>query len=824
MTTITGLSQHEVVAQRERGNSNDLELTTSRSVSDILRQNVFTLLNSVLFMIGIALVALGRGNDALLSVGLIFVNIVIAVYQEVKAKRQLDQIALLTRPCVTVVREGQEQQIDPSEIVIGDTLAVYPGDQIVVDGTVIDDGRAEVDESLLTGESDLIPKQEGDTLLSGSFCVTGHLLYRAEKVGEESFANQLTMTARQFQVVQTPLQRDVNLVIRFLMLITLLMTFLLLVSTVVSGKGISPVQMAQTVAVVTGLIPYGLFFMVIVFYAAGAVKIARLGALIQQMNAVESLSNVNVLCLDKTGTLTTNRLHYHTLYPLQQEGAEVKRLLGHFIHSVSVTNQTSEAIQAGVDGQVGQPVAEVAFSSARKWSALAFNDDELRGVFVLGATEMLQPHLLPNAELCEQVQKWSHEGYRVLLFAYNPNVIFLHDQAGQPTLPPLEPLGLVALTDELRPEAKKTLKEFAKSGIHLKIISGDNPQTVASLAKQAGLPRNLQALSGTALKKMTAKQFEQAVEEVTVFGRITPQQKEQLVDALLKQGYYVAMIGDGVNDVLSLKKAHLGIAMQSGSNATRGVADMVLLNDSFATLLPAFLEGQRIIHGMRDILRLFLTRIFSSALLIVAIMMAGMGFPYTPAHAALTFLTVGIPPFMLALWARPSQSKIGLLPSVVHFVIPASVTIMLFGVIVYALGYSSGLERLGPIAIAPDQMENILVINDDPKAVAQAIGRTAMSIFTTLAGLLLVIFVEPPTPFFSGGDELSGDWRPTQLAITLIIIFFVILAVEPLRNYFELLNLGFLNVMFISAFTLIWAFVTHYVWRERWFQRFLHLE
>jgi cation-transporting ATPase E len=831
---IQGLSESEVIARRQRGLGNNIRLATSRSYADILRQNVLTFINVILFVIGAVLIAVGRVGDAVVSVGLIMMNIIIGVYQEARAKRQLDKIALLTRPKATVIRDGEEKIIDPSEVVVGDVLVARAGDQIVVDGAVVGDGKMDVDESLLTGESDLIPKRPGDPVMSGSFCVSGTAMYEAQKVGAESFANQLTASARSFRVVKTPLQRDIDLVIRLLTLLAMFIGFLLLVSALLYS--IPLVRSVQMASVIAGLVPNGLFFMVIVAYALGALRIASQGALIQQANSVESLSNVNILCMDKTGTLTANRILFKEVHTISIDEDEFKRILGNYAASVTATNRTSEALEVALPGTPQKLVDEVPFSSALKWSAIACDSDVLRGVYALGALEMLQPYLQPGVDLAEQVRQYTGEGLRVLVFVHSPDMGMLHDSQSQPRLPQnLTVLGLVVFTDELRQDAMQTLAGFAKAGIRLKIISGDNPYTVAALAKQAGLEGDLRVVSGPELGEMSEADFAQAAEEATIFGRITPQQKEKLVETLCKRGHYVAMMGDGVNDVLSLKKANLGIAMQSGSAATRGVADMVLLNDAFSALPPAFLEGQRIVNGMSDILRLFLTRALMVALLIVSCAVVGVGFPYVPKHVTLlTLLTVGIPTLALASWARPGVNKRGLLRSVIHFVLPASTTVFAFGLVIFLVLFTLILNDLAPVDLSQEQIaefsENLGIdvaqfSEDEIKSeVAGVIARSGLTTFTVLTGLLLVIFVEPPVPFFSGGDELSADRRPTILAAAMMLVFVLILIITPIRDFFELLVLPLHYYALIAASVVLWMLAVREVWRRHLFDRFLNID
>jgi cation-transporting P-type ATPase E len=831
---IRGLSEQEVLERRSKGMGNNVKISTSRSYADIVRSNLLNLINLILFVIGALMIMIGRVGDAVTSVGLIFFNVVIGIYQEIRAKRQLDQIALLTRPQATVIRDGEEKVVDPTELVIGDIIVVQAGDQIVVDGRIVGDGRVDVDESLLTGESDLIKKAEGDEVLSGSFCVSGKALYEAVRVGEESFANKLTANARQFQMAMTPLQAEINFILRLLMLLALFLGALMVFGAVL--QQIPFMRQVQMAAVIAGLIPNGLLAMVILAYAMGALRIVQQGALVQQANAVESLSNVTVLCMDKTGTLTANRIKYDCLYPIGIDEARAQQLLGDFASSASSTNKTGEAIMEGIGGTRRDFVDEIPFSSALKWSAIICDDEDMRGVYVLGALEMLSSYLELPEDAAKQLSDWSDQGLRVLIFAYHPEIVDVRDAEGKPTLPQLTPLALVCLSDELRPHLRETLADFVDSGITLKVISGDNPATVAALAKQAGLPGDLRYMSGPELEKLDGTAFEQAAMDTTVFGRITPDQKERLVDALMAQGHYVAMIGDGVNDVLSLKKANMGIAMQSGSSATRSVADMILLNDSFGVLPAAFTEGQRIVNGMKDIMRLFLTRVLYSALLIISTAVMGLGFPYLPKqNVMLIFLTVGFPTLALAIWARPGQRRArSILQEVGHFVLPAAFSITLFGLIVYAVGFFGGIVNMLEVAITPDDIAyfqaytgidyGILSPEQYILEVAHLSAQSALAAFLTLAGLVLVAFVEPPAQFFVGGDEYSGDWRPTLLAGLMLLAFVVIVLVEPFRQFFELLLLPWYAYGAIVLVTLVWMLLLRAAWRGRWMQRFLQLD
>lgn len=827
---LHGLTEAEVQERQQRGLGNDFTMSSSRSYRIIIFSNIFNLINIILFTIGAVMLAIGRTGDALTSVGLIVFNVLISIVQEIRAKRQLDRIALLNRPTITALRDGEERTINPSEIVVDDILRIRAGDQIIVDGVMMGNQSVKMDESLLTGESDQVEKQAGDKMLSGSFCVSGTGYMRATVVGEAAFANKLTQGAREFQMSQTPLQREINFILRLLMLVSGFIGILIVLSAIVAATPF--VREVQMAAVVAGLIPNGLFFMVILSYALGALRIVQQGALVQQTNAVESLSNITVLCTDKTGTLTANRIKYEDVHPINIDKAALEQLLGEFVASMTTSNKTSEAIAAALQANKVPLLEEIPFTSALKWSAIARED----GVYVLGATAMLAPYMQLDPEIHAKIEDWTGAGMRVLAFGYNSQVNRLHDATGTPTLPLLTPLGIVRFSDELRPHLKETLAAFAQNNIQLKVISGDAPETVTALAKQAGFPGDLKYVSGVDLTMMTDAEFAQVALESTVFGRITPDQKERLVDALRQQGHYVAMIGDGVNDVLSLKKADIGIAMQSGSSATRSVADMVLLNDSFGVLPAAFTEGQRILNGMEDILRLFLTRVLYAALLIIATAVVGIGFPFLPKHNALiAAFAVGLPTLALALWARPGQRKAAsILRTVAHFVLPAGLTITLFGLLVYFVGFYLAVFEVIDLDITPEviaSFEEYVGIDYDivdasayTQEVAHLTAQTALTIFTTWASLLLVVFVEPPHQVFVGGDVYSGDIRPTLLALGCFVGFVALLLIEPLRSFFELIALPWWAFILLAFVTTIWAILLRIMWRHRWLERFLGIE
>lgn len=820
---LQGLSNQEAASRRAAGQGNDIPIQTSRTYWDILRDNLFTFINGVYFFLSVVLIALGRASDVLVLAFVILLNVVVNVVQEIRAKKKLDRIALLTRPKASVIRAGQEQELDPNEIVVGDVLVVYPGDQIVVDGSVVGAGEIKVDESLLTGESDLIPKQAGDAVYSGSFCVSGTACYEAEKVGADSLASRMTAEARKFRKVVTPLQHRINLMIRLLLGVALILG---LITALRMALGVSSITAGiQNIAVIVGLIPSGLYLMITLAYTFGAVRIAKQSALVQQANAVESISNVDVMCLDKTGTLTTNRIDLQTVYPINIDRAKLETILADYAASASTSNKTNEAIATALSGQKRPLRTEVPFGSAHKWSAVAF--DDAPGVYVLGAPEILGATMPLSNDLQAYIRAGADQGLRVLLFAYSSTVGTLQDEAGNPVLPPdLQPLGILRFGDELRPDAYQTLAQFRQAGIQVKVISGDNPLTVAALAKQAGLSNDIIAVSGQELATMDEAVFTQTAVEGTIFGRITPEQKAHLVKSLQSRNHYVAMMGDGVNDVLSLKQANVGVAMESGSQATRGVADIVLLNDTFSALPKIFLEGQRIRNGVADITKLFMVRIFSFILAIVALGMITLSFPFgIKTSTIVTFLTVGIPPFFVTLWAKPGKSNTAQGNPFLHFVLPATLTLSLASIVVYLFFLA---ENITPVIswlngqIPFEELGRRITFADIARA--QRVAETALITVQVFAGLLLLPFLKPPSPAWVGGEPLSRDRRYIILSGIVLLMYLLILVIPFLRNFFELYPLDFLHSLGLGLVALIWALLVRFTWRNALLDRFLGIK
>jgi cation-transporting P-type ATPase E len=793
---LAGLSEREARARRERGLGNRTPPATGRTYREIVRENVLTFVNGVIVALGLTLLILGQWGDALVSVAVVAVNVLVGLVQEVRAKRVLDRIALLTRPTARVIRDSRSREINPADIVVGDLLAIGPGDQMLVDGTLVGEGRIDVDESLLTGESEPVAKATGDEIYSGSFCVSGTAVYEATKVGDDCLAHRITAGARAFRRVYTPLQRQINLVVRVVLFVAGSFGLILVGAAIVDR--LPPVEVVRIAIVVIGLVPNGLFLAISAAYALGAVRIAGHGALVQQANAVESLSNVDVLCLDKTGTLTSARLQLAEVHPLDLDATEANALLGRFAASVSAGNATTRAIAAALPSRGLSVRDEIPFASDRRWSAVLVDGSPAPEALVLGAPDSLRERVPAERRgaIDEAVARSAVTGLRALLFARCAGAAGLRDAAGSPLLPAsLTPVALLLLRDELRPEVQRTLADFARAGIVLKVISGDHPLTARAVAVQAGIAIAGDVVLGEDLSRASSHELRRLASEGTVFARVAPKEKELLIGALRETGRYVAMIGDGVNDVPSLKRADVAIAMNSGSQAARAVADLILLDDSFATLPAAFKEGQRILQGMQDVLRLFLTRILYMALVILAVALVDAGFPYTPKQNALvTLFTVGIPALALAAWARPAPiAREWLLPSLLHFVVPAGWSLALMGLASYLLYLVFG----GSLPLAQSML-------------------TALSVF---GGTALVLFASPPNMGWTGGATVVSGWRPVVLVAATLTAFAWVASDDTLSALFDLGPLSSGDILLAGGLAIVWATGLRWMWRAHVMER-----
>lgn len=788
--SIRGLTAEEVRRRRAEGLVNRVPTTSSRPVAAILLGNLLTLFNAILVVAVVLLLAMGQVRDAVLTGGLVAFTVVVSTAQELAAKARLDRIALLARAPVRVIRDGVERRIDPGEVVLGDYLVLTRGEQAAADGHLVLADGLEMDESLLTGESEPARKRVGDPVLSGSFCVAGSGVHVAEGIGRTSYVQKLTAAGRRYRNPLTPLQRLLNRVLRVLLVVVVGLSLLQAVGFILQGE--APLTAVRATAVMVTLVPQGLLLMSTVAYSLGALRVAQRGALAQQLSAVEALSHVDLLCLDKTGTLTRNRLVLRDVVPAPGRAwQDVVGLVGAFAASSPDPTATIRALADALPTAPCEVKSAVPFSSERRWSALTFAAPCPEGTFVLGAPEVLLPRVGGAESLAAAVAEREADGQRVLLFAV------AHDaEAERQRLPGnLQALGFVALEEELRPDAPWTLAAFAEQGVALKIISGDNPQTVLAVVRRAGLSPGTGAISGPELAKLSPRQFAETVARTTVFGRVTPQQKREIIRALKRQGRYVAMIGDGANDVLALKEADLGIAMRSGSPAARGVADLVLLNDSFAVLPSVLRAGRQIVNGIMLVLKLFLVRDVATLELVVASNFVGAPFPLLPPHAALiAFLTVGVPALFVVVWASTEALRGGSLRGAVEFVL--------------WVGGASALATLTVYVLALAHFE-----------VGVAEARTAVVTTALVSGLVVLLLLEHPldAPVW----QFLADRRVVALAGAMLLAYLAVLYLPAGQRYFELQPLALVDWLVALPSVAFWFGVLRLEARHHILQRLL---
>jgi cation-transporting ATPase E len=641
---LHGLTSAEVADRIRRGLTNKFQPRTSRTTAQILADNLFNIFNLTIVTLLILMLALGRGSDAVFAGSSAVLNTLIGLIQEMRAKRALDRLAALSMGTARVRRDGRSLDIPIDQIVQGDLIEIAPGDKIVVDGTCRWEDAVEVDESLITGESDSIDKNVGDAMTSGSFVTAGRALMRAERIGADSYVNRLGQTASGYKFVPTPIQQKINAIVAVSVVGMLLFGPLRIVSGVVTAHSVAETIVEATILVTT-FVPQGLVLATTLALSFGAVRISLQQTLVQRINAVESMANVTVLCFDKTGTLTQNLLSVVEIIPLGNGAPDQARaLLSHYVGSLATLNKTAGAIAEFVGASSGGPVkqAEVSFTSTRKWGGATFADGR---TYLLGAPELL----IDDAAAREQASRMAQSGLRVLAFA-----VSAHGLNGDRLPDGREPLALIVLRDTPRDDIQSTLEAFVARGVRLKVISGDNAETVAAIARAAGM-HVTEAVTGAQLEAMHGSAFREAVQRANVFARITPETKQRIVDALTAQGEYVAMVGDGVNDVPALKAARLGIAMYDGAQIAKDVADLVLLNNALSTLPHALSEGYYTTQKIYATAKMFLTRNVYMILMFIMVGFMALPFPGQVRHLSWSAIsTTSLPALFVTLgWIKP---------------------------------------------------------------------------------------------------------------------------------------------------------------------------
>ena len=823
---MRGLTSEEVADRKARGLANDADVRTSRTYTDIFVKNAFTPFNVILFILGILLVICDEVISAISATGIIIVNILISTIQEMRAKRKLDRISLLVRPKVTVVRDGGEMEIDQAEIVVDDLIVIRAGEQALVDGIADRCTSVEMDESLLTGESSTVRKHEGDKVYSGSVCVTGEMYYTVTAVGNDAYASQMLKSARKFTSKETPLQMETGTMTKILMVIAAI----LFVLTIFKSILFTHENLGQTLEVFVlclDVVPIALFLLITLTYMIAAARMADSGVLLQRANSVESISHVDTVCMDKTGTITTNRLAFERSEDFVPSD-EASRYASVFATLTGSKNRTMQAIVQHYGEADAELVDEIQFSSERKFSAVRARDGDRTYTMYVGAWTVLGPHCRTDLEIQDIIDSESRKGLRTVLLCLGGDGP-LHDDDGNPVIHDLVPVSVISIRDEVRPDCRDTIQVFLDNGMDLKVISGDDPVTVDSLFTIADIPGERRIISGPELDAMDPETFERTVLETNIFGRMRPENKQAVIETLKKNGRYVAMIGDGVNDVKSLKTAQVGVALESGSGAARGVADMVLVKDNFSALPKALVEGRRTVSGMRDILKIYLTRNLVLALLFIAIYIFVGYLPMLPIqNTYYAFVSVTIMAFFMTLFAKPDNNKELILPDVLRFCVPSAIMIAAFGLAVY--GGFWWLQDQGMLNIDWAYMASIhgtdieglldfyswgIEVNT-----SEIVARSAMLFFITTAGILQMLLVSPRYRF------LSPDGRTNKSLIPIILVVFVFLVIYAMYAYFPAIAVNLVELvifpnevfLLLIGITAVWFFAELFVLKKNVFK------
>ncbi|WP_422757521.1 HAD-IC family P-type ATPase [Paenarthrobacter sp. C1] len=681
-SAVQGLSTAEVAERVAAGQTNAFVQDTSRSVWSIVRANVLTLFNGIILACFIVLFAIGRWQDALFGFSAI-ANAVIGSVQEYRAKRALDRLALLNAPHARVMRDGSEAEIALDDVVLDDTLVLRAGDQVPADGVVAASRGLQVDESMLTGESDAVEKTEDDRVLSGSVVVAGEGTAVVDRVGADSFANSLAAEAKRFSLVASELRSSIDRVLKWVTWFVGPVALLVLNAQMLAQGGWAAASASgawrdaatATIAAVVAMVPLGLVLMTSITFAVGAVKLARQQVLVQELPAVEGLARVDIICLDKTGTLTQGDIVFDAARPLAAVPGWESVLAWYGVQKDA--NATARSLAGHfTELPADQPSDRVPFSSARKWSAVIFDD----GMWILGGPEMVFPERgsddAGQQQLASQAAELAATGRRTLVLAHGTPT---HDE----TVPAdAVPVALLTFKENIRPDAAETLTYFAAQDVDVRIISGDNPRTVAAIAREVGLD----APHGFDARELPDddQEFLEVINNNVVFGRVSPDQKKRIVLALKAAGRTVAMTGDGVNDALAIKEADIGVAMNSGAAATKAVARLVLLDGKFSHVPSVVAEGRQVIANIERVSMLFLTKTAYATFLAIAFGILLLPFPFLPRQLSVTDgLTIGIPAFFLALLPNAQRYIPGFLRRSLTFAVPAGVSVTL-GLAAYA--------------------------------------------------------------------------------------------------------------------------------------------
>ena len=757
----TGLSSAQAQDRMDAGWGNLPIDPPGKTVGQIIKSNIFTYFNMLFFVLAAFVLVFGTWQNAMF-LGVVFANIAIGIVQELRSKRTLDKLTLLTAPHGFVIRDGRQRKIPTSEMVRDDIVVFSAGSQIYADAVVVS-GECSANEALITGEADEIKKTPGSELLSGSFVVSGECRARLTQVGADSYANRLTLEAKEAKPPQqSEMMRSLTRLVQVIGIAIIPLGVLMAVKEIVwLGRSVSDGVVA-TVASLIGMIPEGLYLLTSMALAAGVVRLAQKKTLVHDMGCIETLARVDVLCVDKTGTVTENKMTVEDVVPLcpdRFEEGDIRLIMADYVGAMRADNDTMAALRRYFTGEVKQPaVKAVPFTSAKKFGGVSFHEDE---TYLLGAPDVLLGERY--GKYAAQIDAYSAKGCRVLLLA-------LYD--GQPDDEVLDadmlPISLILLSNKIRAEAPDTFKYFAEQGVAIKVISGDNAMAVSEVAKRAGIKGAESYVDARTLE--TDEDIAAAVEKYTVFGRVTPDQKRRFVRALKAAGHTVAMTGDGVNDVLALKEADCSIAMASGSDAASQVSHIVLLESNFAAMPSVVAEGRRVINNIERSAALFLVKnIFSFSLAVISLIFT-LPYPVTSAQMSLvSALTIGAPGFVLAMEPNTARIKGKFLPNVIYRALPGGLTdlILVLGVILFCMVFKVGENMMSTVCAIILNIVGLMVVHYTCKP--YNLLRKAMMIGLTVAFVFCVLLL--PQLFTLTSLDLPG---------AMILVVFALLSAPAL--------------------------------------------
>ena len=752
-----GLTDDQVHERINKGQTNNTPNRNVKTYKRIFFENTFTFFNLLCLAVAISLICVGAWSNCLFM-AIIIINTAIGIIQEIRAKKTIEKLSLLTAPAVKVIRSGVEQTITTDEVVIDDIVVLSNGKQVVADGTIVE-GSVEVNESMLTGESLPIKKKVGDTILAGSFIVSGNCKCRVEKVGENNYIQQLSAKAKQYRRPKSELFNSLKGIIKVIGIIIIPIAILMIINNYSATNNITK-TVTQTAGSIIGMIPSGMFLLCSVTLTVSVIKLSRRQALVQDLYCVEMLARVNVLCLDKTGTITDGTMKVYNCIQLSNTNYTLKRIMGSMLSALGDNNQTSQALinYFGYNKEL-KPVVTLPFSSTRKLSAVSF---ENAGTYIMGAPEFVIPNN-PDEKINNLVEQYSKDGYRVLLVAYSSSNIIKDNPPSNRT-----PVALLILEDRIRDDAVSTIAWFKNNDVKVKIISGDNPLTVAEIAKRVGVENTESFIN---LEGLNEKQVIAAANKYTVFGRVTPEQKAILIKAIKADGNTVAMTGDGVNDILALKEADCSIAMASGSEAVRSVSHMVLLNSDFGSMPATVLEGRRVINNVQKSSSLFFMKTIFTIVFSIICLILRTPYPLSTVQMLLmeTFV-IGIPSFFLAFLPNDKRISGKFIYNLIRNALPGAITLILNVSSIYLFIYLT----TGDISSAP-QLELI---------------STMCALTLTFTGLgLLIRLCKPWT-------VLTGLLFGTMLTLC-------VLGIALLPSFFNLIPIDLTSKLYITILAII---------------------